>query len=123
MVPLKKLWLLLPVGLAVTAVGCRSVVVGCLAVAAVFCVVAMAPVCRDRESVWIFVILFLTVLPMDLPLVAAVLETAFFRDAMGITNLFRGGIMLVVLISIQEIACGILARVIWRRQKKALLVK
>ena len=113
---------LLPAGMSLYAVGARSLPMALLSVAAIFTIVAILPICRQRESIWVFFILFMTVTPINITVIIKVLSSWLFDGSLLITNILRGGLFYLISLSIEELACGFVARLIWRRQCKAILV-
>ena len=114
---------ILPAGVALYAVNTRSVLFAILSVVAVFVIVATLPLCRRRESIWIFFILVLTATPINIAVIIEVLSSWMFEDSLLLTNILRGGLFYLITLSIEELVCGIFARLIWRRQYKAILIQ
>ena len=115
--------MMLPFGVALYAVTTQSVLFVLLSIAAVFIVVAILPLCRRRESIWVFFILFLTVTPINVTLIIEMLTSWPFEDSLILTNILRGGLLYLIALSIEELTCGFFARLIWRRQYKVILVQ
>lgn len=115
--------MMLPISIAVYAVKSRSVLLALLSVVAVFTMVAILPLCRRRESMWIFFILFLTATPLNVTLIVEILTSWLFEDSLILTNILRGGLFYLIALSIEELTCGFFARLIWRKQYKATLMQ
>ena len=114
--------MMLPVGIALYAATTKSVLFALLSIVAVFIVVAILPLCRRRESMWIFFILFLTATPLNVTMIFEILTSWLFEDSLILTNILRGGLFFLISLSIEELACGFFARLIWRKQYKATLM-
>ncbi len=123
MIAIQLCLMMLPVGVALYAVTTQSVLFALLSIAAVFIVVAILPLCRRRESIWVFFILFLTVTPINVTLIIEILTSWLFEDSLILTNILRGGLLYLIALSIEELTCGFFARLIWRRQYKVILVQ
>ena len=114
---------MLPAGIALYAATTKSVLFAFLSIAAVFIVVAILPLCRRRESIWVFFILFLTATPLNVTIIIEILTSWLFEDSLILTNILRGGLFYLIALSIEELACGFFARLIWRKQYKAILTQ
>lgn len=114
---------LLPAGISLYAVRTGSVLFALLSVIAVFAVVVILPLCRRRESIWIFFLLFLTVTPLNIAAIVNVLSARIFDDLFLLTKILRGVLLYIIALSLEELVCGFLARLIWRRQLKVLLIQ
>ncbi|MBE6995354.1 MAG: hypothetical protein E7429_01275 [Ruminococcaceae bacterium] len=112
-----------PVGLSLYAANTRCAAYGVLSIAAVLAAVAILPLCRRRESIWMFFLLFLTATPLNIVIIKKILSTWLFEDFSLLTNIFQGALLYLIAISIEELACGFFARLIWRRQYKPLLAR
>lgn len=114
---------MLPVGIALYAVTTQSVLFALLSVVAVFVIVGILPLCRRRESIWVFFILFLAATPLNVTIIIEILTSWLFEDSLILTNILRGGLFYLIALSIEELTCGFFARLIWRRQYKAILIQ
>ena len=114
---------MLPAGIALYAATTKLVLFAFLSIAAVFIVVAILPLCRRRESIWVFFILFLTATPLNVTIIIEILTSWMFEDSLLLTNILRGGLFYLIALSIEELACGFFARLIWRKQYKAILTQ
>lgn len=112
-----------PVIVSVYAVRAGSPLFALLSVIAVFAVVATIPLCRGRESIWVFFLLFLTVTPLNIAAIVQILSAPFFDDLFLLTKILRGCLFYFIAFSLEELVCGFAARLIWRRQLKVLLIR
>lgn len=94
-----------------------------IALVGVFITVAVFPFFRKRESLWIFFFIFITMTPINIAAVTELLNSFLFEDSFLLTNILRGGLVFVIMLSIEELACGFVARLIWKRQYKMLLLQ
>ena len=80
-----------------------------------FVVIAVVPHFRKRETMWMFIGVAVSMLPVNIYLAVFLSEYV----AMGeITAVIWGFILFYVFFSLEEIAFGFLSRIIWRRQYK-----
>lgn len=111
---------LAPVGISLFAIQQRSWQLVVCAVVAVFAVVAILPTFRKRESLWIFFLMFLTLTPIDVYAIVKLLSSSLFEDSFLITNILRGGLLFLIGLSIEELICGLIARLLWRKQYRTV---
>lgn len=94
-----------------------------VAVVGVFIVVAIFPLFRRRESLWIFFFVMLTVTPINLAVIDELLNSFLFEDSFLLTNIIRGSLIFTIALSIEELVCGFVARLIWKKQYKAVMLQ
>lgn len=86
-----------------------------LCVISMFAVVAVLPLCRKRESLYMFCIVGFAGFPVNLRLALRLVIDGFFGE-----NLFTKGLwcffICCVFFSVEEIIFGIITRMIWKRQ-------
>ena len=111
---------LTPVGISLFAIQQRSWQLAVWAVVAVFAVVAILPLFRRRESLWVFFLMFLTLTPIDVYAIVKLLCSSLFVDSFLITNILRGGILFLIGLSVEELICGLIARLLWRKQYRTV---
>ena len=84
-------------------------------VAAILLLVKIMPFTKSHENIWVFLLTFTSFIPMNIQLASFIQRTVFEW-----TGFLRGiwcVILWFVLISIEEIAMGLIARFIWKKQK------
>jgi hypothetical protein len=54
-------------------------------------------------------------------IIIEILTSWLFENSLILTNILRGGLFYLIALSIEELACGFFARLIWRKQYKAIL--
>jgi hypothetical protein len=116
----RRLWILIiPVILSWDAVRLHSLILMVLAVLAHFGALRLTPVCKRRESLWMFLLVALSTIPLNLHLLAE------YGDLVGVSR--NSGIIALsllsiiwydVLLSVEEIIMGIITRLIWKKQYK-----
>lgn len=115
--------IILPVALSRYAVHIDSLLLLGIAVITVFGIVAVLPLFKRRESLWVFFVIFLTMIPPNIRVIHEMLYSWMFDDSMLLTNIIRGYLLYLILFSLEELICGILARVFWKRQFKTVLMQ
>lgn len=112
-----------PVGVALLAIQLRSWQLALASLAAVFAVVAILPLFRKRESIWVFFFVFLTSTPLNLTGIIELLNSFLFEDSFLLTNILRGALMYLIALSIEELICGMITRFIWKKQYKTVMIQ
>lgn len=111
---------LAPVGISLFAIQHHSWKLVTCAIVAVFAVVAILPIFRKRESLWVFFLIFLTLAPVNVYAIVEVLCSSLFTDSFVITNILRGGLLFMIGLSVEELICGLVARLLWRKQYRTV---
>lgn len=88
-----------------------------IAIASVFLVIALLPVCRKRESIWMFIAVAIAGIPINIRMVSVYMD---FMDISGFAQILWGAVIYTVLFSIEELVFGTVTRFIWRKQYKLL---
>lgn len=113
----------LPLGISVFAVRMWCWPLALVALAGVFIVVAIFPLFRRRESLWIFFFVLLTITPINLAAIDELLNSFLFEDSFLLTNIIRGSLIFTIALSIEELVCGLVARLIWKKQYKTVMMQ
>lgn len=87
------------------------------AVISMFILIATVPLFRKRESLYMFIMVAVAGLPVNILLSYSVVSEELFGNGM-INNILWGIVVCTVLFSAEEIFFGIITRLIWRRQYK-----
>ena len=88
-----------------------------LYIVAIYLFVAYSNECRGTESIWIFMLVAIGFVPINVALEMSFHEYIFLLTS-GIIGRFLSLVMVyIVLFSIEEILAGLIGRIIWRRQK------
>lgn len=110
----------LPLLLSITAVRYRICVLIPITVLVIFLLVAILPFTHKHENLWLFLIGTVSLMPTNLFLLK---EFPVWQDYLCITE--RGPLFIVteiealmMLISVEAIALGLIGRLIWRQQYK-----
>ena len=104
-----------PVVFSVVFLASHSWIYLLLCVISMFAVVAVLPLCRRRESLYMFSLVGFAGFPVNLRLALWLVIDGFFGE-----NLFTKGLwcffLCCVFFSVEEIVFGIITRMIWKRQ-------
>ncbi len=92
----------------------RSVVYYLLFAVSLLCFVKIVPFARSRENLWMFFLVFVFSIPVNVSIVRTLPIGVLFYDV------FRVCLVYVVLITVEEIVMGYITRVLWPRQHKML---
>lgn len=112
-----------PLGISIIAVRLWCWPLALIALVGVFIIVAILPLFRRRESLWIFFFVLLTVTPINLAAIDVFLDSFLFEDSFLLTNIIRGSLIFTIALSIEELACGLVARMIWKKQYKTVMMQ
>ncbi len=74
------------------------------------------PICRNRENLWMFFLATITTIPFNLFLVNIVVDFLYSHSL--ILSIFKGACIYLVLLSIEQLAFGIITRFFYRQQYK-----
>lgn len=84
---------------------------------------ATLPVCRKRESMWVFFMTFLVSVPLNLGLLGCLRAIGYLEAGFWLTGVLLRLLVCFLLFSAEELACGIAARLIWKHQLPPLLTQ
>lgn len=106
----------LPVALFTASVLRSSWILAILAAGSIFAVVALVPLCRRRESLWVFLITAVATIPLNIWIVHRVMDAGYFSGSFAVTEILWYCLVYFIGFSLEELLFGILARLIWKRQ-------
>ena len=92
-------------------------IMGIVSFIMIFLITGCCRVCRKRESLWIFVLSAVILIPFNLHIIGSVIS--FFEEYRYIrwfVKLALYPLLYMVVFCIEEILCGIIGRLIWKRQ-------
>ncbi len=83
-----------------------------------FIVVGVAPVCKRRENLWMFISVAVSFIPVNIYLLMLLNEW----DLVSSTSWILGGMQCVlyygIVFSVEQIVMGVITRAIWKKQYK-----
>lgn len=112
------LMVLLPLGLNVAAVLEENGMLLAASLAALLLMVALMPAARKRESLFLFVLAAISLIPMNLWAVVWFLGTGYLEDLPLISKLFWPVLIYWMVFNIEQVILGCVARLIWPKQYK-----
>lgn len=88
-----------------------------------FIVVGIVPICKHRENLWLFLVLAVSMVPVNVFLAARLgLIMVLFYETPVWTRYVFSVLVYGICFSLEEIMTGIIARIIWRKQYRFLEV-
>lgn len=82
---------------------------------AILAFVGFMPVCRHRENIWAYFLVFLCTIPVNLTLVSI-----WFSNARLIFRVLFSALVCMTLLSVEELVMAYIVRKIWKRQYRLL---
>ena len=95
-----------------------------ISIVAVFLCIGVCRVCRNHESLWLFVLSGIATIPANIQI--SLIATEYFSYLWGDALVFKVvyfPLAYSILLSIEEILLGIVGRVIWKKQESVWRVK
>ncbi len=86
-----------------------------------FLIVGIVPLFKRRESVWMFILVGLTGLPINLSVAYQIISVGLVEEPFSISNYIWLAVLCCVFFSLEELAFGIITRAIWPKQIKISL--
>ena len=83
-----------------------------------FLILLVTPLFLRSENLWMFCILSVTTLPINLRLLAEAAWGIDFFDENPVLGVVRCLVFLGILFSAEQLVMGLLTRLIWQRQRK-----
>ena len=114
---------LLPLLIPITLIEILSMVfsiywLGVLILPIIFLWISRCRLCRLYESIWLFIISSLAILPYDVVLMIKI-HKLFFSEALPIYfQIPVTAIISISLFSAEEVVIGIVGRIVWRKQRR-----
>lgn len=114
----RGIWTLgIPAILSLIAVMQRSIVLIAGAVVVQFLLLLLVPAFKGRESVWMFLFVAISSIPINAYILIFMNEQGYlFDDSFFILGIFRTILYGSVLFSMEEIVIGVITRLIWKKQ-------
>ncbi len=116
----RGIWTLgIPAVLSLIAVMQRSIVLIAGAVVVPFLLLLLVPAFKGRESVWMFLFVGISSIPINAYILIFMNEQGYlFDDSFFILGIFRTILYGSVLFSMEEIVMGVITRLFWKKQYK-----
>lgn len=107
--------------LSFAAVQSRSVVVALIAVAAHFILLKVFPLFKKRENVWMFIFVVFSFIPFNVYALSVLNSVVSLFGNGVLLGLIECALYYMMLLSIEEIAMGVVTRFFWRKQKQTVI--
>lgn len=118
----KGLWTIgIPVGLSLALIIKHSAVLFTLFILAHFIILCVTPSFRHRESLWMFVIVAFSSVPLNIWLLVCSINCGLFAHSVLVLNIMKCILYYITLLSVEEIIMCAVAGCIWRKQYKSVL--
>ena len=108
----------LPVILSVAFLVKQSWLMLLFCILSLFAVIAFVPLFKRRESLYMFIFTGLVGLPINVRLAYWLISEEFIYPGSFIGSILWGAFLCCVFFSVEEIAFGVITRMIWKRQYK-----
>lgn len=92
-----------------------------LCVLSLFIIVGVVPVFKRRESLYMFILVGIAGLPINVRLSYWLVSEEFISSDFLVGNILWGALLCCVFFSVEEIVFGVLTRLIWKKQYKIKL--
>lgn len=89
-----------------------------LTIVSLFVVVGKVPLFKKRENLWMFLFVVSASLPINVFIAYSLIKSEFISTGVLFGDLLWGVLICCMLVSVEEIAFGIVTRAIWKRQYK-----
>ena len=118
----KGIWAIgIPTALSVWMVVKQSVALFLIYILAHFLILKIVPTFRRRESIGMFIIITFSTIPINLFIMSLLWGMEDICGVFILTRFFRCFIYYMMLLSLEQVVMGVITRIIWRRQYKAVL--
>lgn len=81
-----------------------------------FVLLKIIPGFRGRENLWMFIIVFVSSIPLNLYILRLMNEWELIFGSMLILGILRCILYYIVILSVEEVIMGIFTRLIWKKQ-------
>ena len=105
-----------PFWLSLLTVCGASLWFGVSAVAILLLFLWVLPICRGRQSLFAFLLVTAMGVPLNIRGIAYLWIIDYWEDAYRLSGIFWSVLLFVMLLSVEQIAFGILVRFLWPRQ-------
>lgn len=92
-----------------------------LCVLSLFFIVGIVPVFKRRESLYMFILVGIAGLPINIRLSYWLVSEEFISSGFLVGNILWGTLLCCVFFSVEEIVFGVVTRFIWKKQYKIKL--
>jgi len=108
----------LPAMLSMSSMMIQSWIMLLLCVLSLFIVVGFVPIFKRRENLYMFILVAIAGLPINIRLSYWIVEEAFFGSGFFVGDIILGTLICCVFFSVEEVFFGVITRMIWKKQYK-----
>ncbi|MCM1392366.1 MAG: hypothetical protein NC185_06300 [Ruminococcus sp.] len=112
---------IIPLSLSIAFVLRKSIVLLIVMIASMFLVIAVMPICRKMENMWMFLLVAMVGIPINIFVIYYIILSDFLGIDFFIGKLLWSTLLYCIFFSIEQIIFGVLARIIWKKQRKIKL--
>lgn len=117
----KGIWTLgIPAALSLASVIKHSVILFVILIVTHFIILKFIPVFKGYESVWMFIFVSISSIPLNVYILSLINEWGFLFDTILFLGILRTVLYYAVLFSIEQIIMGVVTRIVWKKQYKLL---
>lgn len=109
---------LLPISMSIVGAIKHSTVPIILLPITLLIAVALTPWAKKRENTWMFLLVAVSGIPVNVVLIRWLFELPIFESHFFLLTLFRGVALYIMLLSAEELILGVVTRMIWKNQYK-----
>lgn len=109
---------LLPISMSIVGAIKHSTVPIILLPVTLLIAVALTPWAKKRENTWMFLLVAVSGIPVNVVLIRWLFELPIFESHFFLLTLFRGVALYIMLLSAEELILGVVTRMIWKNQYK-----
>ena len=110
-----------PAVLSAVAVLRSSAVVFGIMILAHFIIIGAVPAFRRRESIWMFIVVALSSVPLNVYILTLLNGLGFIFGISAFLGILRCILYYSILFSVEQLIMGVITRIIWKRQYKLTL--
>lgn len=111
---------ILPIAFSILASVKTSLLFLALAIVCLFLAVWLLPYVKGHESIWMFILSGVCLIPINIKTITLLLSSFVFEDDTFVLQLLKGLLLIFILFSTEEIILGTITRLIWKRQNKTI---
>lgn len=109
---------LLPISLSIVGAIRHSPILIVLVPIALLISVALTPWARKRENIWMFLLVAVSGVPVNIIVIRWLLGLTVFETHFFVLAFFRSVALYLMLLSMEELILGVVTRMIWKNQYK-----
>lgn len=114
---------LLPISMSIVGAIKHSTIPIVLLPIALLIAVALTPWARKRENIWMFLLVAVSGIPVNIVLIRWLLGLSVFETHFFVLAFFRSVALYLILFSMEELILGVVTRMIWKKQYKITFSK